>query len=450
MTLSRGDAQAAQTAQWREDASRNLTRNVGDRMAMFVRGEGAHLWDADGRRYLDFLAGIAVDSLGHAHPVFVEAISRQAATLAHVSNYFATPPQLALAAQLKRLAGTGPEGRVYFGNSGAEANEAAFKLARLHGRGVDGSAGRPRILALRDAFHGRTMGTLALTGKPYMQEPFLPMTPGVEFLDSTVDALEAALDDRVAALFVEPIKGEAGVIELPEGYLQAARELTERHGALLIIDEIQTGAGRTGAWFAFQHAGITPDAITVAKGIGGGFPIGALITFGAASDLFYPGTHGSTFGGNALGTAVASAVLDEIERAGLVENAVVQGERLRDVVAALDSPLVGETRGQGLLVGIGLRHPVAGAVVAAAQEHGLIINAANESTIRIAPPLTIGDVEIDEFADLFGRALATVQDALLLDESARATDTPAATGAPEATDAPETPETAETPTEETA
>ncbi|MET0673777.1 MAG: acetylornithine transaminase [Microbacterium pygmaeum] len=402
---------------WQDDASRDLVRSFGDRMAMFVRGEGAYLWDADGRRYLDFLAGIAVNSLGHAHPVFVEAIATQAATLAHVSNYFATPPQLALASRLKRLAGTGDEGRVYFGNSGAEANEAAFKLARLHGAAGDGVAARPRILALRDAFHGRTMGTLALTGKPYMQEPFLPMVPGVEFIDSTIDALEAALDDRVAALFVEPIKGEAGVIDLPEGYLTAARELTRKHGALLIIDEIQTGAGRTGEWFAFQHAGIAPDAITVAKGIGGGFPIGALITFGPASNLFYPGTHGSTFGGNALGTAVAGAVLEEIESAGLVANAAERGRQLRAAIDGLDSPLVSGCRGQGLLVGVGLRHPVAKAVVAAAQEHGLIINAPNDETIRLVPALTIGDVEIDEFVELFGAALRTVEDALVLDPS---------------------------------
>ncbi|MET0860112.1 MAG: acetylornithine transaminase [Microbacterium sp.] len=402
---------------WQDDASRDLVRSFGDRMAMFVRGEGAYLWDADGRRYLDFLAGIAVNSLGHAHPVFVEAIATQAATLAHVSNYFATPPQLALASRLKRLAGTGDEGRVYFGNSGAEANEAAFKLARLHGAAGDGVAARPRILALRDAFHGRTMGTLALTGKPYMQEPFLPMVPGVEFIDSTIDALEAALDDRVAALFVEPIKGEAGVIDLPDGYLTAARELTRKHGALLIIDEIQTGAGRTGEWFAFQHAGIAPDAITVAKGIGGGFPIGALITFGPASNLFYPGTHGSTFGGNALGTAVAGAVLEEIESAGLVANAAERGRQLRAAIDGLDSPLVSGCRGQGLLVGVGLRHPVAKAVVAAAQEHGLIINAPNDETIRLVPALTIGDVEIDEFVELFGAALRTVEDALVLDPS---------------------------------
>jgi acetylornithine aminotransferase len=397
---------------WQDDEARDLVKSFGARMQMFVRGEGAYLWDADGKRYLDFLAGIAVDSLGHAHPVFVDAVATQAATLVQVSNYFATPPQLALASTLKRLAGTGDAGRVYFGNSGAEANEAAFKLARLHG-----GADRPRILALKDAFHGRTMGTLALTGKPYMQEPFLPMTPGVEFIDSTVEALEAAIDERVAALFVEPVKGEAGVLPLPDGYLAAAREITERHGALLIIDEIQTGAGRTGEWFAFQHEGITPDAITVAKGIGGGFPIGAMITFGTASELFYPGTHGSTFGGNALGTAVANAVLGEIERAGLVQNAAERGAQLRAAIEAIDSTLIDGCRGLGLLVGVGLRHPVAKAVVAAAQEHGLVINAPNDETIRLVPALTIGDVEIDEFITLFTAALRTVEDALVLDES---------------------------------
>ncbi len=412
-----GAAEQVIQTHWQDDAARDLVHNVSDRYALFVRGEGSSLWDADGKRYLDFLAGIAVTSLGHAHPVFVDAVATQAATLAHVSNFFATPPQLALAAQLKRLAGTGPTGRVYFGNSGAEANEAAFKLARLHGAADNGGAGRPRILALKDAFHGRTMGTLALTGKPYMQAPFVPMVPGVEFIDSTVEALEQAIDDRVAALFVEPIKGEAGVIPLRDGFLAAARELTSRHGALLIVDEIQTGAGRTGAWFAFQHEGITPDAITVAKGIGGGFPIGALITFGAASELFYPGTHGSTFGGNALATAVSRAVLGEIERAGLVENAAVRGDQLREAIDAIGSSLVDGCRGRGLLIGVSLRHPVAGAVVAAAQQHGLIVNAANDATVRIAPALTIGDVEIDEFIDLFTRALRTVEDALVLDET---------------------------------
>lgn len=405
--------------EWRDDAGRDLIRNSGDRMALFARGEGAYLWDEDGNRYLDFLAGIAVDSLGHAHPVFVDAVSRQAATLAHVSNYFATRPQLNLAARLKRLAGTGDRGRVYFANSGAEANEAAFKLARLHG-----GSERSRILSLKDAFHGRTMGTLALTGKPYMQEPFGPMVPGVEFIDSTIEALADAIDGTVAALFVEPIKGEAGVVELPEGYLAAARELTSRHGALLIVDEIQTGAGRTGEWFGFQHEGIVPDAITVAKGVGGGFPIGALITYGDASDLFYPGTHGSTFGGNALATAVADAVLEEIERADLVRAAQARGQQVRDAIAAIGSPLVDTVRGKGLLLGVALTHPVAGAVTAAAQQHGLIVNAANERTVRLAPPLIIGDVEIDEFAERFAAALAAAGAALLLDDPDAAASTP--------------------------
>ncbi|MFF1541106.1 acetylornithine transaminase [Microbacterium sp. NPDC058269] len=389
---------------WQDDAARDLVLNAGERLALLVRGEGSYLWDADGRRHLDFLAGIAVTSLGHAHPAFVEAVSTQAATLAHVSNYFATPPQLALAARLKRLAGAGIDGRVFFSNSGAEANEAAFKLARLHG-GTE----RPRILALENGFHGRTMGSLALTAKASMRAPFEPMPAGVEHIPATIEALGAAMDDRVAAIIVEPIQGEAGVVELPEGYLAAARSLTLAHGALLIVDEIQTGAGRTGEWFGFSHEGITPDAITLAKGIGGGFPIGALVTFGAASALFTPGSHGSTFGGNPLATAVADAVLAEIESAGLVENAARRGAELREILLGIDSPLIEGVRGRGLLVGVALTAPVAGAVVAAAQERGLIVNAANPETVRIAPALTIGDAELAEFRELFTASLADVQ-----------------------------------------
>ncbi|MEA1264097.1 MULTISPECIES: acetylornithine transaminase [unclassified Microbacterium] len=389
---------------WQDDAARDLVLNAGERLALLVRGEGSYLWDADGRRHLDFLAGIAVTSLGHAHPAFVEAVSTQAATLAHVSNYFATPPQLALAARIKRLAGAGIDGRVFFSNSGAEANEAAFKLARLHG-GTE----RPRILALENGFHGRTMGSLALTAKASMRAPFEPMPAGVEHIPATIEALEAAMDDRVAAIIVEPIQGEAGVVELPEGYLAAARSLTLAHGALLIVDEIQTGAGRTGEWFGFSHEGIIPDAITLAKGIGGGFPIGALVTYGSASALFTPGSHGSTFGGNPLATAVADAVLAEIESAGLVENAARRGAELREIILGIDSPLVEGVRGRGLLVGVALTAPVAGAVVAAAQERGLIVNAANPETVRIAPALTIGDAELAEFRELFTAALADVQ-----------------------------------------
>jgi acetylornithine aminotransferase len=239
-----------------------------------------------------------------------------------------------------------------------------------------------------------------------MREPFEPMVPGVEHIDSTIATLEAAMDNTVAALFVEPIKGEAGVIDLPEGYLAAARRLTERHGALLILDEIQTGVGRTGTWFGYQQAGIVPDAITLAKGMAGGVPIGALVTFGAASELFSRGQHGSTFGGNPLATAVAGAVLEEIERAGLVDNAKVRGEQLRDVLRAIGSPLIAETRGAGLLIGIGLSEPVADQLSAAALRNGLIVNAPNESSIRLAPPLIIGDDEVAEFDRRFRAALA--------------------------------------------
>ena len=392
---------------WQDDAASDLVLNAGPRLAMLTRGEGSYLWDSEGRRLLDFLAGIAVTSLGHAHPVFVEAVSRQAATLAHVSNYFATPSQLALAARLKRLAGAGIDGRVFFSNSGAEANEAAFKLARLHG-----GAEKPRIIALENGFHGRTMGSLAMTAKESMRAPFEPMPGGVEHIPATIEALEAAIDDRVAAVIVEPIQGEAGVVELPEGYLAAARSLTLKHSALLIVDEIQTGAGRTGAWFGFSHEGITPDAITLAKGIGGGFPIGALVTYGAASALFTPGSHGSTFGGNPLATAVADAVLTEIEDAGLVENAALRGAELRELIEAIDSPLIEGIRGRGLLIGVALTAPVAGAVVAAAQERGLIVNAANPETVRIAPALTIGAAELAEFRELFTASLADVQASL--------------------------------------
>jgi acetylornithine/N-succinyldiaminopimelate aminotransferase len=388
----------ATTTDWRERHAHDLMASYAPPLRLLVRGEGCWVWDDDGTRYLDFLGGIAVNSLGHAHPVVVEAAGRQAALMVHVSNYFATPSQLELAERLKRITGAGDEGRVYFGNSGAEANEAAFKLARR--------TGRPRILALKNAFHGRTMGALALTGKPALQEPFLPMVPGVEHLDSTVDALEAAMGDDVAALIVEPIKGETGVVPLPEGYLRAARRITERHGALLIVDEIQTGVGRTGLWFDFQHEGITPDAVTIAKGIAGGVPLSAMVTFGAASGLLQRGDHGSTFGGNPLATAVANAVLGEIERADLMGNADRRGREIRAVVEGFGSSLVTEVRGRGLLIGIGTVEGAAPAIAEAALDAGLILNAINSTAIRIAPPLIVGDAEVAAFADKLGAALA--------------------------------------------
>jgi acetylornithine/N-succinyldiaminopimelate aminotransferase len=390
----------ATTTDWQQRHARDLMASYAPPLRLLVRGEGAWVWDEDGTQYLDFLGGIAVNSLGHAHPVVVEAAGRQASLMVHVSNYFATPSQLELAERLKRITGAGEAGRVYFGNSGAEANEAAFKLARR--------TGRPRILALKNAFHGRTMGALALTGKPALQEPFLPMVPGVEHLDSTVEALAEALRDDVAALIVEPIKGETGVVPLPEGYLTAARELTERYGALLIVDEIQTGVGRTGRWFDFQHEGVVPDAVTIAKGIAGGVPLSAMVTFGAASDLLQRGDHGSTFGGNPFATAVANAVLEEIERADLMGNADRRGRQIRAAVEGLGSSVVTEVRGRGLLIGIGTVQNAAPAVAAAALEAGLIVNAINPTSIRIAPPLIIGDEEVAAFTDRFRTALAAV------------------------------------------
>ena len=278
--------------------------------------------------------------------------------------------------------------------------EAAVKVARR--------TGRPRILALEKSFHGRTLGALSITGKPALREPFEPLLPGAEFLPTTVEALEAAMGEDVAALVLEPIKGEAGVLDLPEGYLAAARDLTARHGALLIVDEIQTGAGRTGDWFAFQHdlpSGVVPDLVALAKGIGGGFPIGALVAFGAARDILKPGDHGTTFGGNPLATATANAVLGEIERAGLVENALAMGDRLRTGLAALAHPAVTDVSGRGLLVGIGLSGPWANAVATRALDLGLIVNAPAEDRIRLAPPLTIDEHDVDRFLTLFSHAL---------------------------------------------
>ena len=381
---------------WRHQFSTAMMGSAPSPLTLLERGEGAYVWDIDGKRYLDFLAGIAVNALGHGHPALVEAVTKQISSIAHVSNYFATGPQIALAENLRRISGAGDRGRVYFGNSGAEAIEAAIKLARRNGQ-------NKKILALTNSFHGRTMGSVSLTGKPVLRDPFMPLLPNIEHIETTIEALEKAITSDVAAIVIEPIKGEAGVVDLPAGFLQRARELTTEHGALLILDEIQTGIGRTGTWFAFQQHGIVPDAIAVAKGLAGGVPIGALITFGDASDLFTVGQHGSTFGGNPLATAAGNAVIAEIERAGLIENAVTRGAQLRSVIES--KPLVAEVRGSGLLIGVGLTEPVAQQVATKALELGLIINAPNDSSIRIAPPLIIGDAEVAEFTTLFTQAL---------------------------------------------
>ncbi len=378
---------AGSVAAWTERYGHALMDTFGTPQRVLVRGEGAYVWDADGVRYLDLLAGIAVNSLGHAHPTLTAAISAQLGTLGHVSNFFATPTQIALAERLLQLAGADHGSRVFLTNSGTEANEAVVKMARR--------TGRPRILALEGAFHGRTMGALALTHKAAYREPFEPLPGGVEFLPfGDVDALEAALGDDVAALVVEPIQGEAGVRPLPPGYLARARELTAACGALLVLDEVQTGMGRTGAWFAYQHpslgGGITPDVVTLAKGLGGGFPIGAVVAFGErAATLLGRGQHGTTFGGNPVAAAAALATIGVIERDGLLAHVRELGAYLRAGVAATGHPLVREVRGDGLLIAIELSQPAAADLAARALDAGFIINACTPTTLRLAPPLIL-------------------------------------------------------------
>lgn len=386
---------------WKTDFERDMMKSMPVPPVQLVRGEGVWVWDSSGKKYLDFLSGIAVNSLGHAHPVVVEALQTQASQLLHVSNIFTNQPVLAAAAVLKKLAGTGESGRVFFCNSGTEANEAALKLARKH---------RPEgtIVTIEKSFHGRTTGALGLTGKPAMREGFGPLVPNIEHIAPTLEALEASISDNTAALFVEPIRGEAGVEPLPEGFLVRARELTQQHGALLIIDEVQTGAGRTGEWFGFQASGITPDAITLAKGIGGGFPVGAMLTFGAASDLFSYGDHGTTFGGNALAAAVVSAVMGELQGSDALSNVRAREQQLRQGIAAFDSPLVAGIRGAGLLLGVELKKPLAQEIVNAALELGLIINAPAPDIVRLLPPLNLSEAETAEFLKLFEQALAAV------------------------------------------
>lgn len=382
----------------------------GDPSLVLVEGKGSRVTDADGTVYLDLLGGIAVNALGHAHPAWVKAVSEQAATLAHVSNFFTTPQQLQLAHRLLGYLGTG-DGRVFFCNSGTEANEAAYKLARRHGN----ARGKSRILALEHGFHGRTVGALALTHKTAYRQPFEPLPPGVQHIPATVEALEECLADDVAALIVEPIQGEAGVLPLPTGYLTRARELTRACGALLVVDEVQTGMGRTGRWFEHSReltGADLPDAITLAKGLGGGFPIGAMIVVGAENTrTLQAGMHGTTFGGNPLATAAAAITLETIETEGLLAAATERGATFR---AALEKvPGVASTRGAGLLIGIELEEseteagkPLAPAFVAQARASGFIVNAPNASTVRIAPALTITDDELGEFVAAFGGILA--------------------------------------------
>jgi len=386
------------TARWQGA----LMNNYGTPKLPLVRGAGARLWDAEGNEYTDFVGGIAVNALGHAHPAIVEAVSRQIAELGHVSNLFIAEPPVALAERL--LERFGRDGKVFFCNSGAEANEGAFKIGRL--------TGRQHMVAAEGGFHGRTMGSLALTGQPAKQQPFLPLPGDVTHVPyGDAQALAAAVTDETALVVIEPIQGENGVVVPPAGYLKAARAITAAHGALLVLDEVQTGIGRTGHWFEYQaHEGVLPDVVTLAKGLGGGLPLGATVAFGRAADLLQPGQHGTTFGGNPVACAAGLAVLDTIEAEGLLDNVKRQSEKIRDGIEGADGssrhPLIDYVRGAGLLLGIVLTEPLAPQVQQAAQDAGFLVNAPAPDVVRLMPPLNLGDDETDAFL----RALPGVLD----------------------------------------
>ena len=421
VTEGAGTSAVSTVSQWTDRYSHAVMDTFGPPQRVLVRGEGCYVWDADGNRYLDLLAGIAVNALGHAHPTLTAAISAQLGTLGHVSNFFGTPTQITLAETLLRLA-RAPEGsRVFFTNSGTEALEAAFKMARRVR--PDGQVGR--VLALEGAFHGRSLGALALTHKTAYREPFEPLPSGVEHVAfGDVDALEEAFSPEavaargpVAALVVEPVQGEAGVRPLPAGYLAHARRLTSEAGALLVLDEVQSGIGRVGAWFAHQlpeiGGGVVPDVVTLAKGLGGGFPVGAVIAFGERpAALLGRGQHGTTFGGNPVAAAAALATLGVIERDGLLDHVVETGALLRAELEALiasgRAPLVQEVRGHGLLLAVVLTDPVAPDVVAAALEAGFIVNAVAPDAVRLAPPLVLTAEQARDAARFFATIHALV------------------------------------------
>ena len=369
-----------------------LMPNYGIPSIALVRGEGCVVWDADGKSYLDLIGGIAVSALGHAHPALVAAVSKQVGTLAHCSNLFLHEREIELAERLLNLLGAAP-GRVFFANSGTEANEAAVKLVRRH----QGST-RPVFVAASGGFHGRTLGSLALTGKSSIRDPFLPFGIDVRFVPyGDPDALAAAFDADCAAVFLEPGLGEGGVVPAPDGYLRAAREACDAAGAMLVIDEIQSGVGRTGEWFAFQRSGIVPDVVTLAKGLGGGLPIGACVGIGPCASALGKGDHGSTFGGNPVACAAALAVLDTIEADGLLENVRKVGTVLRDGIRAIAHPLLAGVRGDGLWLALVLTSPIAPAVESAAIQVGFLVNAVQPDAVRLAPPLVLGAEQAETF-----------------------------------------------------
>ena len=379
-----------------------LMNTFGPPKLVLTRGQGARVWDEDGKEYVDLLGGIAVNALGHGHPALVKAVTDQLSTLGHISNFFASGPQIALAERLLEILaetyaepGTPAEpveAKVFFTNSGTEANEAAFKLSRR--------TGRTHIVAMKGSFHGRTMGALALTSKETYRAPFEPLPGDVTFVEyGDAAALAAAVTDRTAAIVIEPIQGEAGVVVPPADFLSKARAIADEHGALLWFDEVQTGMGRTGTWLAHAVSGATPhvvkpDVITLAKGLGGGFPIGACIGLGAAADLLQPGNHGTTFGGNPPACAAALAVIDTIASEGLLERVTTVGQRLRDSLAA--DRRVTDVTGEGLLIGVVTTVDTA-KVVAAALAQGFILNNATPERLRLAPPLVLSDEDVDDF-----------------------------------------------------
>lgn len=385
---------------WQERWQGALMDNYGTPPLMLVRGHGARVWDVDGKEYIDLLAGIAVNALGYGDRRLVEAVSGQLSTLGHTSNLAATEPPIALAERLVTLFGD-PAARVFFCNSGAEANEAAFKLARL--------TARTHMVVAESSFHGRTMGSLALTAQPAKQDPFRPLPGEVTAVPyGDADALDAAVGPQTAAIVLEPIQGEGGVIVPPPGYLAAARRIADEASALLVLDEVQTGIGRTGTWFAHQHERVRPDVMTLAKGLGGGLPIGACVATGRAAELFRPGSHGSTFGGNPVSCAAALAVLDAIVEDGLLDRVVETHDLLAAGLVERSHGLVGQVRGRGLLIAAVLTGAPAADLERAARASGLIVNAVSPDAIRLAPPLTVTDQDIADALDRWDVACASV------------------------------------------
>ena len=375
--------------------SASIQNNYGKPSITLVKGKGVLVTDVDGKTYLDFLGGIATSILGHAHPAIVKSVSKQISTLSHISNFYAHPNTIVLAEKLARMTGE-KNAKVFFCQSGAEANEAAFKLSRR--------SGKVRVVAAQGAFHGRTMGALSLTGQPSKREPFLPLIQGVKHVPyGDIDAMRKAVSKKTAMVIIEPIMGEAGVIVPPQDYLQQLRYICDKNGALLVIDAVQTGMGRTGDWFGYEYSGITPDVITLAKGLGGGLPLGAMIALGKAADLFQPGDHGSTFGGNPVTTAAALSVISFIEENQILNKVQKQGNYLMQEIALI--PGVKEVRGAGLLIGIEFDSLKAPDIAAAMQTAGVLVNAANPTTIRIAPALIVSDAQINKFISIFKKVI---------------------------------------------